>query len=573
MRAMRISVELVLAGVLVAVGAWFWPANLGGRTTYVSTHGTSMIPHLHAGDLVILQPASEYHVGDIAAYHSTTLRTVVLHRIVATDDGRFTFKGDNNNFTDPDHPTVDQLVGRLMVRVPHGGEIRGFVARPEVLFPALVCVFGGCFVATRRSRRTRKRSTRPDAAAAPRPPTWPRGQRGIAVVVVGALSATGAVWAAVTVWRMPRTEPVAVAQPYRQTATISYSGNGPAGAVYPDGQLRTGDPVFTRLVNRLTIDLRYTCAMTPTVRRTLRETSRVVADLSSDTGWHRELALAEPRTFAGDQLQATATLDLRALLRIEQAFTAETGLAMPDVTLQIAWRLHVDGDAGATPITADLVPTFAFQVTPVELLPTPSPSVAGQGATGLSVSKTGSVPVRAVTDRTFNLWRVHLSDPLTRSLSIVLVAAILAITAAFIVLDGRRASRGAAAAIIAQYRYLLVNADEIPLAGRRPVVAVAKMRDLARLAKLHEEFIVHAETGARHRFAVFTDAVVYVHDVAGVARTVSSDATLAQWALAGLEACAAERRRVAHPSLHRPTRPFVTQHSDSTRVDGTVAPS
>jgi signal peptidase I len=150
MRTVRISVQLVLAGVVVAIAVWFWPANLGGRSTYVSTHGTSMIPRFHAGDLAIVQPPSAYHVGDIAAYHSATLHTVVLHRIVAIDNGRFSFKGDNNNFTDPDHPTVDQLVGRLVVHLPHGGQIRGFLARPVVLFPLFVCIVGGCVFAMQR---------------------------------------------------------------------------------------------------------------------------------------------------------------------------------------------------------------------------------------------------------------------------------------------------------------------------------------------------------------------------------------------------------------------------------------
>jgi len=572
MRTVRISVQLVLAGALVAVAVWFWPANLGGRTTYVSTHGTSMIPRFHAGDLAIVQPPSAYHVGDIAAYHSATLHTVVLHRIIAIDNGRFTFKGDNNNFTDPDHPTAALLVGRLVVHIPHGGQIRALLARPVVLFPLLACIVGGFVLATQGPRRSRKRHTRRVPATNPGRAAWPRGQRDVAVVVVGALTATGAAFMAVTVWRMPRTETATVAQPYRQSATIGYAGNAPTGAVYPDGHLRTGDPLFTRLINQITIDVHATFVMNPTVRRALHETSRIVADMSSDTGWHRELVLMPTRSFASDQLHATATLDLRALQRIEHAFTAETGLATPDVTLQVAWQLHVGGDVAATPISADLDPAFAFQVTPVELLPTAPQTVPGQGAAGPSVAKTGSVAVRTVADRTFNVWRVRLSDPLTRSLSIVLVAVILAITAAVVALDRQRRARGAAVTIIARYRYLLVNVDAIPLAGRRPTVAVDTMRDLARLAKLHEEFIVHADTGAGHRFAVFTDAVVYVHDVGPVTRAVSTDDTLARWALAGLEACAAERRRARHPPSTRPTGPFVTTpHSSASTADGNVA--
>src|SRR5690349_114694 len=95
-----------IAGLLVFIAfgvvcVLFAPTNLGGKTTYVATYGTSMRPHFHAGDLAIVQPAGEYHVGDVAAYRSTTLNdAVVLHRIVAVNDGHYTFKGDNNDFLD-----------------------------------------------------------------------------------------------------------------------------------------------------------------------------------------------------------------------------------------------------------------------------------------------------------------------------------------------------------------------------------------------------------------------------------------------------------------------------------------
>ena len=66
-RAARISalVALVLAAVWL-----FWPSALGGGTTYVATHGNSMEPGFHTGDLAILRPADRYAVGDVVAYRS-----------------------------------------------------------------------------------------------------------------------------------------------------------------------------------------------------------------------------------------------------------------------------------------------------------------------------------------------------------------------------------------------------------------------------------------------------------------------------------------------------------------------
>src|SRR4051812_49977795 len=97
-----------LAGALLLVvlyaGAAVWPTALGGSTTYVTTHGSSMEPSFHQGDLALVRQANHYDVGDVVAYRSATLKgTTILHRIIAQGPEGYTFRGDNNGFEDPDH--------------------------------------------------------------------------------------------------------------------------------------------------------------------------------------------------------------------------------------------------------------------------------------------------------------------------------------------------------------------------------------------------------------------------------------------------------------------------------------
>jgi len=80
-----------------------------------------MEPSFKTGDLAIVKPAGQYRVRDIVAYHSSLLHIVVLHRIHAIHDGRYTFKGDNNSFLDPVHPTRSALIGKLWLHFPRGG--------------------------------------------------------------------------------------------------------------------------------------------------------------------------------------------------------------------------------------------------------------------------------------------------------------------------------------------------------------------------------------------------------------------------------------------------------------------
>ena len=127
---MRISlnartIALTLAAVAAAGACWVFlaPRQIGGGVDYAVIHGVSMQPKLHAGDLAIIRREPSYAVGQVVAYQSGLLHEVVLHRIIGVKHGHYVFKGDNNNFLDPERPTRGQLVGKLWLHVPTLGRI------------------------------------------------------------------------------------------------------------------------------------------------------------------------------------------------------------------------------------------------------------------------------------------------------------------------------------------------------------------------------------------------------------------------------------------------------------------
>src|SRR5215475_2417374 len=62
-------VALLAQLALLATLLWFaLPQALGGRAGWVMVSGTSMLPHLHTGDLVLVERRSSYHVGEVIAY-------------------------------------------------------------------------------------------------------------------------------------------------------------------------------------------------------------------------------------------------------------------------------------------------------------------------------------------------------------------------------------------------------------------------------------------------------------------------------------------------------------------------
>ena len=296
MRLLRTSASLAAARRRSSrVVSLFWPANLGGRTTFVSTHGTSMIPRFHAGDLAIVQPARDYRVGEIAAYHSTTLHDASC----STASSRSTTGGSRSRATTttssiPTTPRRSCSSAGCVARIPHGGAYRGELAKPIVLFPVLAVVFGGFVFGAKRSRpRGGREHEHPGTNGAAHRVTFrpahavPANDERQCSSWARSPRAGRSSWPSI-VWHVPRTQARVVTQPYRQTATIGYSGAAPRGAVYPDGHLHTGDPMFTKMIHRATVDLHFAFASNG-IAHSVRGTSEVVADVSSTTGWHREL--------------------------------------------------------------------------------------------------------------------------------------------------------------------------------------------------------------------------------------------------------------------------------------------
>ena len=59
------------------------------------------------------------------------LHTVVLHRIIGREGERYVFKGDNNNFVDPEQPRASQLIGGLWIHIAGAGKRLEAFASPD----------------------------------------------------------------------------------------------------------------------------------------------------------------------------------------------------------------------------------------------------------------------------------------------------------------------------------------------------------------------------------------------------------------------------------------------------------
>ena len=125
---------VVVLGTAAAAAAWWFlaPPAIGGSTSLAIVDGSSMFPTFKRNDLVFVRPSSTYRVGDVVAYHSKLIHRVVLHRVVAVHGGKYTFKGDNNDFLDPEQPTQGAFIGKRWFAVPGLGRLATLLHTPWV---------------------------------------------------------------------------------------------------------------------------------------------------------------------------------------------------------------------------------------------------------------------------------------------------------------------------------------------------------------------------------------------------------------------------------------------------------
>ena len=159
MRAVaRIVFRFAGAAVLISWFLMLRPMSLGGPASYVIVSGKSMLPTLHAGDLVLTEHHSGYQPGDLVAYRLTG--KLVIHRIVGGNgvDG-YLMRGDNNRAVDPWHPTDADVVGASRFVVAKGGVPLAHL-RHDPLLVACLADATALFVTLRRNAKVSAPSPR-----------------------------------------------------------------------------------------------------------------------------------------------------------------------------------------------------------------------------------------------------------------------------------------------------------------------------------------------------------------------------------------------------------------------------
>jgi len=504
----RRAVTGSVAAFAVAALCWLLlaPTGLGGSTIYVTTHGISMQPRFHTGDLAVLRPATDYRVGDVAAYQSRLMHTVVMHRIVAVHAGGYTFKGDNNSWLDPEHPVRSQLLGKLVVRVPHGGLwLQRSTSPPALAFCAFALLATGTTsVQTRRSRRKRGTVSR---HAAPRRHanksgfvgSLPDGLRSTAGIVAAA--AVFALALGSFAWTAPATAASTVSSQQSRSMIFSYTASVRRTAAYDSTTVTSPDPVFRRLTN--TVVVRYSYTGTP-------GTLSVAAQLSSAGGWHSTILLRGP-LHVGARYTGTVTLNLAQLDGRAHAAAAITGLPADQITVTVTPTIRLT--AGGT-----FTPSLPLTLSPLALSYTGAPR-AFTVADTTTQSRHGTVA---------RILRLPLGRNITvhtaRTLSATLLLAALVAAALLAGFIRRSPASTEGARIRRRYAPLLVAVQPATIPTGMPLVDVSEFSTLARIAERYGLLVLHWSRSDVETFIVHDDSTTYRYRTGAAGATAGGSA-------------------------------------------------
>ena len=101
----------------------------------------SMTGAIEAGDAIIIKKSDSYAVGDVITYFPADEKFSVTHRIVRMEGDKFYTKGDANQSEDPDPVLIEQIAGKVAVKLDKVGYFIEWLKSPVgIIFAATFIV-------------------------------------------------------------------------------------------------------------------------------------------------------------------------------------------------------------------------------------------------------------------------------------------------------------------------------------------------------------------------------------------------------------------------------------------------
>ncbi|MCS7276285.1 MAG: S24/S26 family peptidase [Dehalococcoidia bacterium] len=461
----RLAVFLVTAATLAAT--WLvLPPPVGLGLRLVAVQGSSMVPTLQPGDLVVVMPSESYLPGQVVAYRSDMLGGVVLlHRIQGYDaGGRLITRGDANGFDDSDRPRPQQVMGVMKMRLPLVGKYLQAVPQP----PVAASIAGGAIaaaVAMGSGRKRRQLVMRPGPV--------------LGGLAAGALALAAGVALVVAQQVLPPTAEVNRPVAYQHQGQWEYSAPSLAPIYDSGAQARTGDPLFWRLSRPLQVSFTY---RPPPELEGANGTLLLYARLGDylPTGWRRTLPVAGPVAVQGGEATVEGVLDLALVQQTWREVMAAIGQENPTpVRLELVAAVTLNGSVLGEPFRDEATFSLPFRLDQIGAALEPPQS--GSPAQLLSPVVDKTAVVRTVEERRLELGPIDPTLEQARNVGLYAIwggGALLVLTAVLCLL-AVRSPAGLASLMGAQ----VVRVARLPEDVREAAV-VTGVGDIVQAAKI-----------------------------------------------------------------------------------------
>lgn len=124
----------------------------------------SMTGAIEAGDAIIIKNSDSYAVGDVITYFPEDESFSVTHRIVRMEGDKFYTKGDANQSEDSDPVLMEQIVGKVAVKLDKVGYFIEWLKSPVgIIFAATFIVLLILIIVIEDKRRGKTDSDDPES--------------------------------------------------------------------------------------------------------------------------------------------------------------------------------------------------------------------------------------------------------------------------------------------------------------------------------------------------------------------------------------------------------------------------
>lgn len=124
----------------------------------------SMTGAIEAGDAIIIKNSDSYSVGDVITYFPEDESFSVTHRIVRMEGDKFYTKGDANQSEDSDPVLIEQIVGKVAVKLDKVGYFIEWLKSPVgIIFAATFIVLLILIIVIEDKRRGKTDSDDPES--------------------------------------------------------------------------------------------------------------------------------------------------------------------------------------------------------------------------------------------------------------------------------------------------------------------------------------------------------------------------------------------------------------------------